>query len=229
MKIGVAVLTYNRKALFINTLDSLLANRMYETGSSFSLSVYDNGSHDGTDKLVREIGGQVNTGDNHTTGFGMNRVIEMAMKTKPDVILFTADDFFYRSDWLEKLVAFWEAAPTDVVLASCYLEPDWDWNKISEIGDAGGQHYAIRASVPGSNWSFRTSDLYRIYPVAEKTGGEDLEICHRLTSQGAKLVALDLVKHTGERQSAWGNGSWQYAKSLDLAALGFAEWSEHDS
>lgn len=228
MKIGVAMLTYNRKALFINTLDSLLANRMYETGSSFSLSVYDNGSSDGTDKLVREIGGQVNTGENHTTGHGMNRAIEMAMKTKPDVILFTADDFFYRSDWLERLVTFWETAPANVVLASCYLEPDWDWNKIQEI-KLPGQNHVIRASVPGSNWSFRTSDLYRIYPVAEKTGGEDLEICKRLTDQGYKLAALDLVKHTGEKQSAWGNGSWQYAKPLDLTALGFAEWSEHDS
>jgi GT2 family glycosyltransferase len=220
VRTSIALLTYNRKQLFLRTLSSL-----YSAGHKFDLSIYDNGSNDGTADLVREIGGTVNASEKHTTGHGMNRVIEMALEHKPELILFTADDFHYRPDFLASLVDFWEHAPQDVIMASCYLEPDWDWNKVQSVGNAGGQRYALRDSIPGSNWSFRLADLDKIYPVSEKTGGEDLEICQRLRAQGYSLAALDLVKHIGETQSAWGNESYRYARPLDFAALGFAEWS----
>lgn len=218
MKISIALLTYNRQSLFLRTLNSI-----YDAGHSYSLSIYDNGSKDGTGDIVKGIGGEVNTSDNHTTGHGMNAVVIMAMQSNPDVIVFTADDFEYRKGWLSRLVDFWQNAPADIMMASCYLEPDWDWNKISEIGEAG-QRYAIRDSIPGSNWTFRARDIDKIFPVREATGGEDLEICRRLRGDGYKLAALDLVKHTGEQESAWGNESWRYAKPLDVAALGFETW-----
>ncbi len=218
MKAAIALLTYNRQGLFLRTLNSI-----YNAGHPYSLSIYDNGSHDGTAEIVKGIGGDVNTSDNHTTGHGMNAVVMKAMESEPEIILFTADDFEYRQDWLLKLISFWENTPQDIIMASCYLEPDWDWNKISEVGDAG-EHYAIRDSIPGSNWSFRARDIDKIFPVREATGGEDLEICRRLRGDGYKLAALDLVKHTGEQDSAWGNESWRYAKPLDLSALGFETW-----
>jgi glycosyltransferase involved in cell wall biosynthesis len=222
MKIAIALLTYNRQQLFLRTLNSI-----YNAWYPYNLSIFDNGSTDGTAQIVKGIGGEVNTTDNHTTGYGMNRVIEMAMKHNPDVIVFTADDFYYRKLWLKKLVSFLDHAPADIVLTSCYLEPMWHWNQIGSIGEAGGERYAIRASLPGSNWVFRAKDIDKIYPIAEKTGGEDLEICGRLRGNGLRLAALDLVKHTGEEQSAWGNESYKYAKPLDLNALGFAEWHEY--
>lgn len=217
MNVSIALLTYNRKILFLQTLNSI-----YDAGYPYSLSIFDNGSNDGTAEIVKEIGGQVNTGDNHTTGYGMNRVTEMAMTHNPDLILFTADDFAYYKDWLARLVSFWEHAPADVIMASCYLEPSWDWNAIERTGDAGGEHYAMRASIPGSNWTFLAADIGKVFPIREATGGEDLEICRRLTGDGLKLAALNLVEHIGEEQSVWGNKSYLYAKPLDMAALGFA-------
>ena len=218
MKIAVALLTYNRKMLFLQTLNSL-----YSAGHPYSLCIYDNGSSDGTGQIVEEIGGMVNKGESHTTGYGMNRVIEMAMSHDPDLILFTADDFRYCKDWLARLVSFWQAAPADIVMTSCYLEPSWPWNTITELSDAGGERYAIRDSIPGSNWSFMARDLEKIYPIREATGGEDLEICKRLTSNGLKLAALNLVEHVGEKESVWGNESWRYSQPLDVKALGFSE------
>lgn len=214
MKITVGVLSYKRKELLIRTLTSL-----YQSG--LDVVLYDNGSNDGAEQIVRELGGEVNTGANQSTGHGMNKVIEMALATNPDVVLFSADDFVYDAGFEKKLVEFWQNAPEDIKLASCYLEPSWDWNNVSEVGDAGNVHYAIRDTLPGSNWMFRVIDKDLILPIAEKTGGEDLEICNRLTKQGYKLAALDLVDHIGETQSAWGNQSWQYAKPLDRKGLGF--------
>lgn len=214
MKITVGVLSYNRKELLIKTLTSL-----YQSG--LDIVLYDNGSHDGSEQIVTELGGRVNKGVNQSTGYGMNKVIEMALDTQPDVVLFSADDFVYDIDFEHKIKEFWKNAPEDIKLASCYLEPCWDWNEVRETGDAGKVHYAIRDSVAGSNWMFRVSDKDLILPIAEKTGGEDLEICKRLREQGFKLAALDLVEHIGELQSAWGNQSWRYAKPIDRKGLGF--------
>lgn len=214
MKISVGVLSYNRRDLLVRTLTSL-----YQGGVDVFL--YDNGSHDGAEQIVKELGGAVNTGANQSTGHGMNKVIEMALAANPDVVLFSADDFVYDLDFEEKIVEFWNNAPEDIKLASCYLEPSWDWNNVSQVSDAGGVHYAIRETIPGSNWMFRASDKDLILPISEKTGGEDIEICNRLTAQGYRLAALDLVEHTGEFKSAWGNQSWRYSKPLDRKGLGF--------
>lgn len=219
LKVAVALLTYNRQDMLVRTLGSL-KNPDYP----YFPVIVDNGSTDGSAELVREIGGVLNKSGNHTTGRGMNIAIEEAMKYEPDIILFTADDFEYRKGFLQRLVSFWNEAPEDIVMASCYLEPAWEWNKIIKVDTAGGQRYAIRTSIPGSNWSFRARDIDKIFPVSEQTGGEDLAVCNRLRQQRYRLAALDLVVHIGEEQSAWGNQSWRYAQPIDKVSLGFEEW-----
>ena len=216
MKAAVCILTYNRKDLFLRTLSSLS-----NSGAGFTQILVDNGSTDGTAEIVAGLGGICNQSDNHSTGYGMNLAINAALATDADLIIFSADDYEYRPDWLHKLINFWQAAPADVAMATCHLEPQWSWNTVTETGDAGGQHYAIRKSIPGSNWTFRRENAGLILPIEEQTGGEDLEICNRLKSQGLKLAALDLAAHTGEQHSAWGNESWRYAKPFDYELHGF--------
>jgi glycosyltransferase involved in cell wall biosynthesis len=218
LKVVVALLTYNRYQMLVRTLGSLKY-----PDYPYTPVIVDNGSTDGSADLVKEIGGVLNKTSNHTTGRGMNIAIEEAKKHKPDIILFTADDFEYRKGYVRRLVDFWQNAPQDVVMASCYLEPSWSWNKIRHV-DTAGQRYAIRDSIPGSNWSFRASDVDKIFPVSEQTGGEDLAVCERLRQQRYRLAALDLVDHIGEEQSAWGNESYKYAEPIDKLSLGFEEW-----
>lgn len=207
--------------MLIRTLSSL-KNPSYP----YRPVILDNGSTDGSADLVKEVGGILNKSGNHTTGHGMNLAIAEAMKYEPDIILFSADDFQYRKGFAARLVDFWNDAPDDVIMASCYLEPLWEWNKIVSVDTAGGQRYAIRTSIPGSNWSFRARDVAKIFPVPESTGGEDLSTCDRLRRQRYRLAALDLVVHIGEEESAWGNQSWKYAQPIDKVSMGFEEWTE---
>ena len=219
VRVAVCVLTYNRKDLFLRTIGSLKYPH-----HPYVPVIVDNGSTDGTAEIVKGIGGTLNKSGNTTTGHGMNMAIDEAMTHKPDIILFTADDFEYRKGYLDRLVRFWQNAPSDIIMASCYLEPVWGWNEVLSVDTAGGQRYAIRTSIPGSNWSFRAAHVDKIFPVPEKTGGEDLETCERLRRLRYRLAALDLVKHIGEEQSAWGNQSWRYASPIDRQGLGFEIW-----
>lgn len=216
MRVAVAVLTYNRLALLKRTLASLELG-----GYPYTLIVVDNGSIDGTAEYVTSIGGYCNRDGNHSMGYGGNQAVRLALLTNPDIVLLTADDVAYYPGWLARLVDFWQHAPDTVIIAATNLEPDYAWNKVLGVVDAGGERALLRASVPGDKWSFRAADWLKIGPIRAATGDrEDLEICDRLITQGYGLAALDLSEHIGERVSAWGNLSWTIAKPLDRARWG---------
>lgn len=215
IKVAVAILTWNRKDLFKRTLRSLK-----NTEYPYALSIVDNGSTDGTERIVRSLGGYLNTTGNHTAGYGMNLAITRALMCKPDIVVFTADDYEYRSGWLETLVNFWKHAPDSVILVTCNLEPVYGWNTVRGMVEYGGVRALVRDSVPGSNWSFRARDWPLIGPLQEKTGGEDLAVCARLRERGYSLCALDLAEHIGEKQSSWGNRSYLFGQPLDRERWG---------
>ncbi len=222
LKIAVAVLSYNRRALLERTLHSLstpLARTLQGQGL-LTLHLVDNGSTDGSEELVAVMGGLCNTDGDRSVGHGMNLAIGEALAAGPDLVLFTADDYRYYPDWLERLLDWWEDAPGDVVLTTCSVEPEYDWNTPRGIIVAGGETGVIRDSVPGSNWSFLAEDVGDIIPVRETTGGEDLEICAALRARGRLLCALDLAEHIGERRSAWGNESWRVGRPFDWKRWG---------
>ncbi len=187
-----------RSELLAETIDSLDAG----PGHRFTRDLVTVTSlpDDGTADLVRALGGVVVEEPNNA-GRAMNRTIAIAMADQEDLdyVLYTADAIRYGPHWLARLVAFWDAAPADVLLA-------------------GGQTALVRDTIPGSCWSFRARDWPRIGPVPEITGGEDLETCRRLTTAGYRLVALDLAEHTGAQRSSWGNTS--AAPPLDRARWG---------
>jgi glycosyltransferase involved in cell wall biosynthesis len=216
LTVAIAMLTYNRQRMMRATLASL-----DHAGGSFWFDIVDNGSTDGSADTVLDMDGYCNATDNHTTGFGMNLAIGLALARNPDIVLFTADDYAYQPEFLQRLVSFWNAASDQIVLASCHMENVWSWNTIRGKAIVGGVPCLIRDSLPGSNWSFRARDWGLIGPISEQTGGEDLAICKRLTGQGKLLAALNLVDHIGEETSAWGNQSWRYAKPLSPDVIGW--------
>jgi len=132
VRVAVALLTWNRLELFKRTFKSLMKGDY-----PFDLCIVDNGSTDGTAKEVAKLGGYCNTGRNHTAGHGMNLAIEAALKYDPDLVVFTADDYEYKGDWLKRLVAFWQEAPGNVALVSCNLEPVYGWNTVQDVIEVG--------------------------------------------------------------------------------------------
>lgn len=210
MKIAVGVLTYNRFHFLVQTLASMDA----APGYPFARVLVDGCSSDEVQRaFVMGQGGYV-FGEVGTVGRGMNKAIELALATGPDIVVFTADDYDFKPDWCRRLVTFWQEAPADIAIATLNWEPMYPWNIVHEQMVIGGEHVLIRGTAPGSSWSFRASDWPIIGPIEDKTGGEDLTVCTRMKAMGRKLAALDLTLHTGERESVWGNQSWQRAQPL---------------
>lgn len=220
MKVSVGLWTFNALSMGrVSFLHRTLASLDRASGL-FRLHIVDGGSADGTADLVRDLGGTVNADPNTSVGRSMNLVGNLCAADAPDVILLTADDYEYRADWLERLTSFWEAAPAEIALASCNVEPVYKWNTVREARDIGGVRALMRDSLPGSNWSFRAADWQNIHPVEERTGGEDFAVLRKLAPR--LFAALDLAEHIGEQQSAWDNQSWRSAEPLDRAAWGLA-------
>lgn len=217
MRVTVGVLTFCRPWLLERTLATL-----EKTMELFNLVVMDNadGKDGATEKIVKahEPTAYVYR-PQLVVGKAQNELAEICLSYGPDLVLMTADDYEYEKGWLEKLIAWWEGAPDDLAITTCSLEPEYPWNAVSDVAEYGGVRGLIRECVPGANWSFRSEMADKIFPLSEKTGGEDLEACRKLRPE-YRLAALDLAIHTGERQSAWGNESWKRGKPLDREKWG---------
>ena len=222
MNVGVGLLTYNhistgRSEDFWRTYHSIVDH----AGHPFELHLLTNGSTDGTQDVVRELGGIVDNGDSRIW-YGNTKLIEALADN--DLIVLSADDLEYSEGWLARLVAFIEDAPDDVALFSAQMEPVWDWNQPYEMIESRGERALLRNSLPGSSWAFRSKDWFEwMGPFEQTMPGEDLIVCRRIAERGKKMAALDLCEHIGEERSAWGNESYKTAQPLDREEWGLAQ------
>ena len=210
--ICVAVLTFNRFHLLRETLASMDA----QPGWPIRRVLVDGGSSD--DQQRAWVAHQADSfvfENKVSVGHSMNTAIDMAVGTGADVVVFSADDYRYRPGWAARLLAFWQAAPSWVGLATLNWEPSYPWNTVLDDLVIGGERVLVRATAPGSSWSFPGKHWRQIVgPLEDRTGGEDLTVCRDLQARGYKLAALNLTEHIGERESAWGNRSWERAEPL---------------
>ena len=218
MNVVVALLTYYRPWLLERTVET-----MQDTSKPFTLVAMDNGNGNDvmTAKILADAPCSCRMEREHLpVGKAMNELIDVAVSYTPDLVVFTADDYEYTHWWLDDLIAWWEEAPDDVAITSCHMEDSYPWNTVRGVLGYGGHTGLVRDTLPGSSWTFRPSTWSRTGPLAETTGGEDLLVCRNLLSAGYRLCALDLAKHIGEEQSAWGNQSYKKAKKLDRERWG---------
>jgi glycosyltransferase involved in cell wall biosynthesis len=212
--ICVAVLTFNRFHLLRQTLASMDA----EPGYPFRRVLVDGGSSDDQQRawVAHQPDGYVFE-NRVSVGYSMNTALDLAAATGANLLVFSADDYLYRPGWARRLATFWQHAPADIGMASLNWEPAYPWNTVLEQGFIHTEHVICRATLPGSSWSF-PADRWRtlIGPLEDRTGGEDLTVCRALQAANYKLAALDLTEHIGERESAWGNRSWERAEPLKL-------------
>jgi glycosyltransferase involved in cell wall biosynthesis len=226
LRLSVGLLTFNhyrtnRADLFQATLESIRRESYPHT-----LDVVTNGSNDGTEQVVRDLGGIVDDG-NQDIWYGMDVAIHAALNHEPDIVVLTADDVVHRPGWMVRLAAFWEVAPGDIKLAGLYIEPEWPWNVVQERADIGGQMALIRPSVPGSSWTFRAGDVDLILPLERIFPGEDAACCARLVSEGYRLAQLDMADHVGEHRSAWGNSAFTRDDTVPAGEV-IAKWMPYE-
>jgi glycosyltransferase involved in cell wall biosynthesis len=96
-RVGIGVITYNRKDVLAETLARVRAH----TKSPFELVVADDGSWDGTGELVRSLGVRLVTGRNMGIAWNKNRALFLlTMRLQCDVvILLEADSSPVKDGW----------------------------------------------------------------------------------------------------------------------------------
>lgn len=189
-----------RKDLFWQTYDSLQQPHV-------RVIPVDNGSSDGTQDLVRDLGGYCSTSSNTTCGHGTNIAARVALGVQgADVCVLSDDDMSWSDGWQERLFDWWEAAPAEIVLAGCHLEPEFPWNQILGKVSHGNQPALLRASTGAASWSFRPADWPKIGPIPDRIQGHgDVPACQQIIAAGYQIAQLDLAVHQGSGRSTWGN------------------------
>ena len=213
--IGATILTHNifandRKDLFWQTYDSLQC-------MGVRLVVVDNGSTDGTEDLARDLGGYCSRSKNTTCAAGTNIAARVASGLGADICVLSDDDMVWKPGWADRLWDWWEAAPDDVLLTGCHLEPEFPWNRISGRIEAGGVPGLLRASSGAASWSFRSEDWPKIGPIPDRVQGHgDVPACEKIIRDGYQIAQIDLADHAGQGRSSWGNRTHEmYGWDLD--------------
>ncbi len=122
-KVSICVPTYNRKKYLKETLESILA----QTYKDYEIIVVDDGSTDGTEDMIKQLGvpityhWQENGGD----AAARNKLIELA---RGKYISFIDSDDLLFPDTIERLVKTMEAEAEDVVVYGSYVRIDQDGN-----------------------------------------------------------------------------------------------------
>jgi glycosyltransferase involved in cell wall biosynthesis len=122
-KVSICVPTYNRKEYLKETLDSILA----QTYNNYEIIVVDDGSTDGTEDMIKQLGvpityhWQENGGD----AAARNKLIELA---RGQYISFIDSDDLLFPDAIERLVKVVETETGDVIAYGSYVRIDQDGN-----------------------------------------------------------------------------------------------------
>lgn len=204
MNVVAVVLTRNaistgREQLLRDTVASLAAEAR--------VRVVDNHSTDGTASLVSAHFDAYCSTDRLTTcGHGTNLCARVALGMAGDVCVLSDDDMLWQPGWAQTLRDWWAAAPEDIVLTGCHIEPLYAWNAVACTEEHGGVRGLIRASTGAASWSFRAADWRRIGPIPERVQGVgDVPACERILQRGHRIAQLDLATHQGVHLSTWGN------------------------
>ena len=193
-------------------------------GEADEVLIFDHMSSDGSDGLVRELGGTCwqHEDGNRTIGRAMNFGFQAAVDAAgPEgIVVIAADDIVWYEGWREKVEAFWDAAPDDIGILCGLLEPHFGWAQPIERVEFGGVAGLTRPTVPSSAWTFRAATWGSMPKANEVAPSHDMPICHQMTHDGYRLVGADLAENLGAFRSTWGNNSYVGVPPLDKKRWG---------
>ena len=215
--------TFTQNA-FTHGRDGWLRRVVGALGEADEVLVFDHQSEDGSDELVRELGGEcwTHADGNRTIGRAMNLGHQAAADAAgPDGVVVTAqDDVVWRPGWRDRLEAFWDDAPLNIGIVSGLLEPAFPWAKPLDRVEHGGVAGVSRVTVPGGAWTYRGGMWQVMRWANEVAPSHDMPICERTRAAGFRLVAVDLADHLGANRSTWGNTSYGGVPPLDRRRWG---------
>jgi hypothetical protein len=211
MRIAACVLTYNlfdteRKDLFEQTVDTLKSGGV-------ELFVVDNGSVDGTAKLVDRATDwkpYLSTISNTTSGSGTWTCCRLLAGSEADICVVSDDDMCWKPGFADELEAWWSAAPGPLTITGGHLEPEFFWNEILARPTYGKVPGLVRTSTGAASWTFRKEHFARLALVAaglpiNRQGHWDVPMCNGLREQNWQIGQIDLATHAGQGRSSWGN------------------------
>lgn len=228
MRVGVVMVAFNRREFFRTAVESLRA----ATGD-VQLTVVELDSCDGTADLARRYFGiglvdRLIVGERAPTLYGSYlQGIDAYLEEhgEPEALYLTAEDYRFAPDWHERLTGWLYDAPPSVSHVTGDLEPDYPWNAVEGVLDAGGRRSLVRHTAPGANWAMTWRSWKRMEP-AYRALVNDQHLDDKLNGwarrAGLNICALDLAQHLGNepRLSAMRNEALAMGKPLDRAKWG---------
>lgn len=151
----------------------------------------------------------------------------LRLTKKHEYLLLTADDYRYRPGWSDVAQRWLAAARLQVSHITLDTEPLWHWNTIRGVHDAGGVRALLRATAPGANWMMPWESWLAMEPVYYEQRNNptaDHVISAWAWRTGRVIGALDLVEHTGAKQSTCGTQAYDTGAAVDPVLWGI----EHD-
>lgn len=222
------MVAFNRREFFRTAVESLRA----ATGS-MHLTVVELDSCDGTADLARryrEIGlvDRLIDGDRSVNLYrsylaGVDAYLADA--EPPDALYLTAEDYRFTPHWHERLTGFLLDAPPSVSHVTGDLEPDYPWNAVAGVLEAGGRRALVRHTAPGANLAMTWRSWRRMEAVFRR-GADDQHLDNSLNAWARRedlaICALDLAEHLGASPelSLYGNQALAMGRPLDRAKWG---------
>lgn len=215
--------TFTRNA-YTHRRDDWFRKAVAALGEADEVLVFDHQSSDGSDSLVRELGGVCWSHDDGNTSIG--RAMNLGHQAAADaagvdgIVVTAQDDIVWRFGWRDRLEAFWSDAPLDIGIVSGLLEPHFPWAAPLGRVEHGGLAGLCRLTVPGGAWTYRAGMWETMRWANEVAPSHDMPICERVRSAGFRLIGVDLADHLGEHCSTWGNASYGGVQPLDKGRWG---------
>lgn len=193
---------YNRRQYIVRCLESLFQ----QSYSLFEIIVVDDGSTDGTGKVLQDIQDPrlkvFYLTENRGPSFTRNFALE---KAKGEIIALIDSDCVAHEDWLKEILKPFSYDPAIKIVGGKIEDPPISnyWELVNKGGDFVANHTGYVTKVIGCNMAFKREKASN-KPFDERIShitSEDFDLCLRYLNQGYSIFYNSSAKVTHHRRS----------------------------